>query len=131
MAKTAVSMSRDTNPLHNPVELTAAITAVTNKTTFMFSVEDCVARYVDEERDKLHPDGYDEVRDDKYGSRHTDGSFVAGMFFGMTEVVIYPEQFGIPCEKGLHFRFLVRPDDFINGCVRAVAEALCPPDYVI
>jgi hypothetical protein len=117
-------------PKKNPVPLTASVRAVTGDAVQMKFI-DCIATYQDEKYDKDHPDGYGEVREDKDGTLHVSYSEVQGMVFGMTAVVIYPPQFGIPCTPGTYFRFVFKPQDFIDGCVQAVAEELCPPEYVI
>lgn len=92
-----------------------------------FRFIDCVANVVMEEYDKHHPDGY---------SAKPDGlskqvSQVSAMVGAKTEVSIYPEQFGIPCEKGTVFYFIATPADFVDACVAAIREELFPDDYVI
>lgn len=117
-------------PTLNPVPLTASVRAATG-TGVQLKFIDCIATYADEKYDKDHPDGYGKVYSDKYGETRASYSEVQGMVFGMTAVIIYPEQFGIPCDQGTHFRFVFTPQNFIDGCVAAVAEELCPPEYVI
>lgn len=100
-----------------------------------FKFQDTVATYVDE-RDKDHPNGYNKraVRGpilDKYGDVTVHKSYVAGLIGGITEVCVYPAQFGIPCEWGTCFYFAARPGDFMKACADAVANELCPPEYCI
>jgi hypothetical protein len=130
VATSTLRVRGNPEPRTNPFPLTATITAVTGSQTH-FAFQDCIATYVDEDRDKDHPDGYGRAYDDKYGDRHKSYSEVRGHVFGMTTVVIYPQQFGIDCPDGTCFRFVIQPQAFVDGCVRAIAEELCPPEYVI
>lgn len=125
-----LKLTGNPEPRKNPAPLTASVRAVTGTAVQMCFI-DCIATYQDEKYDKDHPNGYGEAKQDKYGELQTSYSEVKGMVFGMTAVTIYPQQFGIPCPDGVYFRFVVMPQDFIDGCVRAVAEHLCPPEYVI
>jgi hypothetical protein len=124
-----IRMSADPNKKTIPGVALVAMKTGVNKVGFKFV--DCVAEYVDEKIDALHPDGYGEAKADKYGVVRTQGSHVAGLVGGSTEVVIFPAQFGIPCPHGTEYRFWAGPQQFIDACVRAVVEELCPPDYVI
>ncbi len=96
-----------------------------------FKFQDTIAEYVSEEFDPLHPNGYGEVREDKYGHVHKSYSYIAGLIGGITEVKVYPAQFGLPAEPGFHYDFHITPADLMAGCVQAIMEQQHPPEYVI
>ncbi len=113
--------------------IVAAIPMTTTHGIVGFKFVDCIATYVNEELDPLHPDGYGTVDVNKYGERTGQYSQVIGMLGGAMEVVVYPAQFGIPCEWGTHYYFHAGPSAILTACVEAVRKHLhpCDPEYAI
>lgn len=112
------------------IPMTATVPMKTTNGITGFKFQDTVATYRDE-RDADHPLGYGDATADKHGYIHPRYSEVAGLIGGITEVTVYPEQFGMPCKPGTCYYFTARPGDFMAACVRAVEEALFPPEYMI
>jgi len=126
-----VRLEGDRSPLEPAAALTALATLRTCNGLVGFKFQDTIATYVDD-RDKDHPDGYGaRETPDKYGTIHARRSHVAGLVGATVEVLVFPAQFGIPCEWGTHFYFKATPGDLLQPCVDAVADYLCPLEYHI
>lgn len=91
---------------------------------------DCIATYSDA-RDVNFPNGYGNIRTDKYGTVHKSYSEVAAYVGGAIGVTVYPQQFGLTATLGIPFRFWAGPEEILEACVQAVREELHPPEYAI